>query len=62
MAIKSEALYVVVNAIELGDVNCRMQFFSRYKQDLVNPICNNLDKIKNNQLLLDMIKALELLC
>lgn len=31
MVIKSEALYVIVNAIQCGGVDCRMQLFTKFK-------------------------------
>ena len=54
---------MIVNAIQLATVNCRMQILSKYREDLINPLCNNLTKVTDNSLLLkEIITALELLC
>ena len=42
--IKSEAMYVITNAIQCADVNTRMQFLDVFKQDLINSLCNSLDR------------------
>ena len=50
--------------IARADTDMRMSFFSKFKQDLINPLCNSIEVVntKNKtELLLELVCALEFL-
>lgn len=59
LAVKCESLFVITNAIVCSDTELRMNFFSKFKQDLIDPLCKSIEVVKHKKvILIEIVTAL----